>query len=144
MILKKFSNFFELLDKIYLFFGTLFRLYPTSKELSKMINGLLDDPNTEVKLLDPYHALVGSLCLWIENYPYAYGCVHALYTNKLSNNIIQYNLALESMFRMSLPDKKTVYRLHQVVKKLKQEDWNQQLEEARTLYYRLVGEPKND
>ena len=51
----------ERLKKIayYLRFGTWIRNYRTSTELSKTINTLLDDPNTEIKKLSDYTTSVG-------------------------------------------------------------------------------------
>ena len=123
-----------MLDKISYFFGSLIRNYSTSKEFSKIINGLLDDPNTEIKLIDDYHVLLGSVCLWVQNYPYAYGNVSVICAYKLDEEIIKFNLTLQGLFKSNLPDRKTVYRLHQVVKKLQEEQRQQHLKELSTLF----------
>jgi hypothetical protein len=123
-----------MLEKISYFFGSLIRNYPTSKELSKIINSLLDDPNTEIKLLGDYSVLLGSVCLWVSNYPYAYGNVSTLATYQLSDEIIKFNVTLYRFFGTKLPDRKTVYRLHQVVKKLQEEQRQQHLKELSTLF----------
>lgn len=123
-----------MLEKISYFFGSLIRNHPTSKELSKIINSLLDDPNTEIKLLGDYHVLLGSVCLWVSNYPYAYGNVSSLGVCGLDKEIFKTNLKLYSLFGSKIPDRKTVYRLHQVVKKLQEEQRQQHLEELSTLF----------
>jgi hypothetical protein len=123
-----------MLEKISYFFGSLIRNHPTSKELSKIINSLLDDPNTEIKLLGDHHVLLGSVCLWVSNYPYAYGNISSLGTYELDEEILKTNLKLQSFFGSKIPDRKTVYRLHQVVKKLQEEQRQQHLEELSTLF----------
>ena len=123
-----------MLEKISYFFGSLIRNHSTSKELSKIINSLLDDPNTEIKLLDDYHVLLGTVCLWVSNYPYAYGNVSTIGAYHLSEEILKTNLKLYILFRTKLPDRKTVYRLHQVVKKLQEEQRQQHLKELSTLF----------
>ena len=130
-----------MLEKISYFFGSLIRNEPTSKELSKIINSLLDDPKTKIEILNNYAVLVGPMCLWIGNYPYAYGNVSTLATYQLSDEIIKFNVALHKVFGTKLPDRKTVYRLHQVVKKLQEEYKKQQLEEVTKLFPEL-GELK--
>jgi hypothetical protein len=123
-----------MLEKISYFFGSLIRNHSTSKELSKIINSLLDDPNTEIKLLGDYHVLLGSVCLWVQNYPYAYGNISTIATYQSSDEIIKFNVTLYRFFGTKLPDRKTVYRLHQVVKKLQEEKRQQDLEELSTLF----------
>jgi hypothetical protein len=130
-----------MLEKISYFFGSLIRNHPTSKELSKIINSLLDDPNTEIKLLGDYSVLLGSVCLWVGNYPYAYGNVCTIATYQLSDEIIKFNVTLYRFCGTKLPDRKTVYRLHKVVSKLQVEHKKQQLEEVTKLFPEL-GELK--
>lgn len=131
-----------MLEKISYFFGSLIRNHRTSKELSKIINNLLDDPNTEIKLIGDYHVLLGPVCLWVSNYPYAYGNVSLTGTiTQLSDEILEFNLTLQSLFKRDIPDRKTVYRLHQVVKKLQEEQRQQHLKELSTLLPEL-GELK--
>ena len=130
-----------MLEKISYFFGSLIRNHRTSKELSKIINSLLDDPNTEIKLITNYHVLLGPVCLWVQNYPYAYGNVSVICAYELDEEIVKFNLTLQGLFKSDIPDRKTVYRLHQVVKKLQVEYKKQQLEEVTKLFPEL-GELK--
>jgi hypothetical protein len=45
--------------------------YPTSLELDKKINSLLDSGEKLIRI-SPYNAKLGDMRLWVENYPYAY------------------------------------------------------------------------
>ena len=120
-----------LLDKISYFFSSLIRVDSTSKELSRMINCILDNPNTKIAILDQFTALVGPLSLWIENYPYAYG---KLWINwelyKKDKKLYDYNKLIYQTFGNQIPDRATVYRLHKLVKPLLEEYRMKQLDAA--------------
>jgi len=120
-----------LLDEISYFFSSLIRVDSTSKELSRMINCILDNPNTKIEILDQFTALVGPLSLWIENYPYAYG---KLWINwelyKKDKKLYDYNTLMYKIFGNQIPDRATVYRLHKLVKPLLEEYKMKQLDAA--------------
>lgn len=62
-----------MLDYIFYNLRCILRTGPTSPALSKRINELLDDENTEITIISKYRARVGDLTLWTGNYPYGYG-----------------------------------------------------------------------
>jgi|688.fasta_scaffold311825_1 hypothetical protein len=114
-----------LLKKFNYFFASLIRNRETSPELSKIINQYLDDPETDILILNKYccvleHPTYNRLCLWIANYPYCYGyvaCDHSNLTVKDWENYKKLNFILGE----KLPDRKTVYRLNEVVENKKRE-----------------------
>ena len=129
----------ERLKKIayYLRFGTWIRNYRTSTELSKTINTLLDDPNTEIKKLSDYTTSVGGLILWTSNFPYAYGrvsdalaanCVALVYLDPRSKEWDAVKANIDSQERMRerykgcMPDRETVFRLREAVYKATSHD----------------------
>jgi len=73
---------------------------PTSSDLSKRINDLLDDENTKITIISKYKARVGDLTLWTGNYPYGYGSEYKEVTKDIHS---------------PLPDRKTVYRLREIL-----------------------------
>lgn len=78
-----------------------FRLGRTSKELSYRLNNLMD-AGAEVEIYS-YRAKLGSVNLWVSNYPYAYGSL--LRDSPFS--------ALEE----DIPDRITVIRLRNYISK---------------------------
>lgn len=128
---------FTVLDKITYFFSSLVRNKTTSKELSIIINKLLDDPTTNIKLLGDYHVLVGTLGLWIGNYPYQYGYVSTWACHLMTSEEHHFTLALYNIIGDKLPDRKTVYRLNKVVEKLKEEKRIQDFKDALKNYPEL-------
>jgi hypothetical protein len=124
------------MNRIAYFFASLIRNYPTSKELTKLIQTELDSPKSKITILDDYHALVGSICVWTENFPYAYGNVSILGLAR-SKELCRYNRALSSAFGNQLPDRATVYRLYKSIQTLK-ETWKaEQLAKAGELLKEL-------
>ncbi len=115
----------DLFKKVNYFFASLIRNRETSPELSKIINQYLDDPETDIIILNNYHCVLqhptyNRLCLWISNYPYAYGDVACDYLN-LTNEYWENYKKLNFILGQKLPDRKTVYRLHEVVEEKKKE-----------------------
>jgi hypothetical protein len=111
-------------------FGYL-RHYKVSKALSKKINELLDDPNTELIIQCEYMICLGGLTLWVGNYPYAYGNYHKPYQIEDAVNELIYSEPLterwetlvnflnqedeyEKAYGDRVPDRVTVFRLRQV------------------------------
>lgn len=86
----------------YIFYNLrcIYRVGPTSPGLSKRINDLLDDENTEITIISRYKARIGELTLWTGNYPHCYGC--------------EYEEAMKDI-HSPLPDRKTVYRLREIL-----------------------------
>lgn len=80
----------------------LIRLGRTDRELSALINSLLDDPWTPITVHDEYSVSLGDLELWIANYPYCYGHRHDADGSS-----------------PPLPDRRTVYRLHERIETVK-------------------------
>ena len=116
-------------------FGYL-RLYKVSKALSRKINELLDDPNTELIIQSEYTILLGGLSLWVGNYPYAYGDYHKPYmiddaiseliysephTERWETlvNFVNQEDEYEKTYGNRVPDRATVFRLRQVVESAK-------------------------
>jgi len=114
-----------LLKKVNYFFQSLIRNRETSPELSKIINQYLDDPETDILILNKHlcvlqHPTYNRLCLWISNYPYCYGyvaCDHSTLRDGDWENYKKLNFILGE----KLPDRKTVYRLNEVVENKKRE-----------------------
>ena len=94
------SNLSPMLDYIVYNLLSTVRVGPTSPGLSKRINDLLDDGNTEITIISRYRARVGDLTLWTGNYPYGYGSEY----EEVSRDI-----------HSPLPDRKTVYRLRKIL-----------------------------
>ena len=84
--------------------------YGTSKALSKKINQLLDDPNTELVIESDYRIILGGLRLWANNFPFAYGSFH---------NFLNHEKECEQAYGNKLPDHATRFRLRQVVESAK-------------------------
>jgi hypothetical protein len=116
-------------------FGYL-RNYKVSKVLSKKINELLDDPDTELIIQCEYMICLGGLTLWVGNYPYAYGNYHKPYQIEDAVNELIYSEPLterwetlvnffnqedeyEKAYGDRVPDRATVFRLRQVVESAK-------------------------
>ncbi len=110
--------------------------YKTSKALSKKINQLLDDPNTELVIESDYTIILGDLRLWASNFPFAYGSFHKSYriedaTNELIFlepyterwemlvNFLNHEKECEQAYGNKLPDRATRFRLRQVVESAK-------------------------
>jgi hypothetical protein len=113
------------LKKVNYFFLTLIRNELTSPALSKIINQYLDDPETDILILNKYHCVLqhptyNRLCLWIANYPYCYGNVACDYSNLTTEDWENYK-KLNFILGEKLPDRKTVYRLNEVVENKKRE-----------------------
>jgi len=120
------------MNRVAYFFASLIRNYPTSKELTKLIQTELDSPKSKITILDDYHALVGSICVWTENFPYAYGNVQIGFDLR-DKELYRYNRALSNAFGQQLPDRATVYRLYKSIQTLK-ETWKaEQLAKAAEL-----------
>ena len=116
-------------------FGYL-RNYKVSKALSKKINELLDDPNTELIIQSEYTICLGGLSLWVGNFPYAYGDYHKPYQIEDAINELVYSEPhaerwvtlvnflnqeneYEKAYGNRVPDRSTVFRLRQVVESAK-------------------------
>lgn len=108
--------------------GTLVRNLPTSKEWSEKVNEQLHATGDTVEIIDAYTAIVGNLVVWIENYPYAYGCPYAKYiTTEISKKLnfskegslelSQMSLLNHAKYGQKLPDRRTVYLLHRAVER---------------------------
>jgi len=115
----------EILKKANYFLWSLIRNHRTSPELSKLINQYLDDPETDILIVGKYfcilqHPTFNRLCLWISNYPYAYGNVWC-YSSGLTNKDWETHKKLHFLLGERLPDRKTVYRLHEAVENKKRE-----------------------
>jgi hypothetical protein len=115
----------EILKKVNYFFLTLIRNEPTSPALSKIINQYLDDPDTTIVIHDEYsctlqHPTFNRLCLWIANYPYCYGYVACNHSELIDGDWENYK-KLNFLLGEKLPDRKTVYRLHEAVENKKKE-----------------------
>jgi len=115
----------EILKKINYFFKSRVRNQRTSPELSKIINLYLDDPETEIIISSKYNCTLknskfNKLNLWIGNYPYAYGSLSPYYTELTLEGHETYT-KLHFIFGEKLPDRKTVYRLHEAVENKKKE-----------------------
>jgi hypothetical protein len=110
--------------------------YETSKALSKKINQLLDDPNTELVIESDYRIRLGGLSLWVGNFPYAYGDYYKPYyieaaineliflephTERweLLVNFLNHEKECEQAYGDKLPDRATRFRLRQVVESAK-------------------------
>jgi hypothetical protein len=110
--------------------------YKTSKALSKKINQLLDDQNTELVIESDYTIILGDLRLWASNFPFAYGSFHKSYriedaTNELIFlepyterwemlvNFLNHEKECEQAYGNKLPDRATRFRLRQVVESAK-------------------------
>jgi hypothetical protein len=110
--------------------------YKTSKALSKKINQLLDDPNTELVIEGDYVIILGGLSLWVGNFPYAYGDYHKPYQIEDAINELIYSepqterwetlvnfLNQENEYAKAygdrVPDRATRFRLRQVVESAK-------------------------
>ena len=93
-----------MLNYIVYYLGCILRSGPTSSNLSKRINDLLDDENTKITIYSKYRARVGDLTLWTGNYPYGYGCEYEEMTR-----------FTHSPIPIFLPDRKTVYRLRKIL-----------------------------
>lgn len=89
------------LDYALYYVRSIIRLGKTCPKLTESINKLLDDPETTITLHDEYTASLEKLTLWVSNYPYCYG--------HLYNESRNYRL----------PDRRTVYRLHERIKTVK-------------------------
>lgn len=122
------------LKKVNYFFASLMRNCGTSPELSKIINQYLDDPETDILIINQYfctlkHPTYNDLCLWISNYPYCYGYVTHDYSNSTTGDWETY-IKLNFILGQKLPDRKTVYRLHEAVENKKKElGHNSQIEQ---------------
>jgi hypothetical protein len=115
----------DLLKKVNYFFSSLIRNRETSPELSKIINQYLDDPETDILILNKYHCVLqhptyNGLCLWIANYPYCYGYVACNHSELIDGDWESYK-KLHFLLGEKLPDRKTVYRLHEAVENKKRE-----------------------
>jgi hypothetical protein len=115
----------DLLKKVNYFFASLIRNREASPELSKIINLYLDDPETDMLILDKYHCVLqhptyNRLCLWISNYPYCYGTVECDHSNLTAKDWENYK-KLNFILGKKLPDRKTVYRLNEAVENKKRE-----------------------
>jgi hypothetical protein len=115
----------EILKKVNYFFLALIRNEPTSPALSKIINQYLDDPDTTIVIHDEYsctlqHPTFKILPLWINNYPYCYGFLYPHSFNWKTADLENYE-ELKKIFGRKLPDRKTVYRLHEAVENKKKE-----------------------
>jgi len=117
-------------------FGHL-RNYKVSKTLSKKINELLDDPDTELIFQSEYTICLGGLTLWVCNFPYAYGnywkCHYKRndFINELVYsephterwetlvNFLNQEDEYEKSYGDRVPDRATVFRLRQVVESAK-------------------------
>jgi len=93
----------------------------------------LDKPETKIQILSEYHALVGPICIWIENFPYAYGKVSTCYELRhLSEALFRYNIHLSRSLK-GLPNRATVYRLHKLIQPALKVYREEQLSEARKI-----------
>jgi hypothetical protein len=111
-----------LLKKVNYFFQSLIRNERTCSALSKVINKYLDDPNTTIVIHSEFvctleHPTFKKLPLWIRDYPYAYG---SLYPSLNPDYLVIYG-ELKRFFGNKLPDRRTVYRLHEAVENKKKE-----------------------
>lgn len=117
--------------------GTWIRNRAASKELSDLINNLLDNPKVVITIMSKYVANVGGVNLWIENYPYSYGCVYSLsylYLGELAvlepkskewESVylkMSFEEALCDRFKHHMPDRETVFRLHEAVQQVKERE----------------------
>jgi hypothetical protein len=103
-----------------------FRTLKTSRNLSALINLYLD--NEEVNGVYLYELgaqflIVGDLCLWWSNFPYACGklTIHPSefysYSNMPSNSLsLNRVLCLHLGYSQRMPDRITVWRLYKVAK----------------------------
>jgi hypothetical protein len=115
----------DLLKKVNYFFLSIIRNEPTSPALSKIINQYLDDPDTTIVIHDEYsctlqHPTFKTLPLWINNYPYCYGFLYPANFKCTIADLENY-VELKKIFGRKLPDRKTVYRLHEAVENKKKE-----------------------
>lgn len=104
------------------FFGI--RNMKTSRNLSALINLYLD--NTETDKIFIYESgaeflIIGDLCLWWSNFPYASGYLvsHPSYSlPSITPTVRDFNKILRRYLRynMRMPDKKTMWRLYKVTK----------------------------
>jgi hypothetical protein len=81
--------------RVYLNPATWVRRYQTSPSLSREINALLDI-NEEILIINKYVTKLGPHYLWTGNYPHTYGFIY-------------------KKVKYGLPDRLTVYRLHQAI-----------------------------
>ena len=116
--------------------GNWLRMLKESKELSELVNSLLDHPDTVITIETEYIAKVGGIYLWVKNYPYAYGRVADNFYNCMATLAVldpesdswrivyqnmQFHEALRDRFEGKMPDRETVFRLHKAVEKAKRE-----------------------
>jgi hydrogenase maturation factor HypE len=59
----------------YLRLGNWIRIRKEDKELSRLINDILDNPDTIIRIKNEYVAVIGGLYVRISNFPYSYGYV---------------------------------------------------------------------
>jgi hypothetical protein len=114
-----------LLKKVNYFFQSLIRNERTCSALSKAINKYLDDPNTTIVIHSEFvctleHPTFKKLPLWISNYPYAYGNFYPFTLSLTPDDLVIYD-ELKRFFGNKLPDRRTVYRLHEAVENKKKE-----------------------
>jgi len=114
-----------LLKKVNYFFQSLIRNERTCSVLSKVINKYLDDPNTTIVIHSDFvctleHPTFKKLPLWIGSYPNSYGNLYPSTLSLTPDDLVFYG-ELERVFGYKLPDRRTVYRLHEAVENKKKE-----------------------
>lgn len=123
LIIKKTKNLIYIIR-------SLIRNYPTSKELSVLINSILDHENPTVKFMNEYVVRINEFDIWVSNYPYAYGGLYHCFITDLGKladlnpeteewnehyKLFLMRDNLQKRFSNVLPDRKTVRRLHDFV-----------------------------
>lgn len=139
------KNLIEKLKYTAYYFSALVRSYPSSKEYSKLINECLDifDNNENTLTIDSNGFIAyfnfkdcPPIPIWIGNYPYAYGFIwyfpyaaidKLIYLNPESEGWqkeyenFMFLQNWKKAFANKMPDRKTVFRLHTAVEKVKKQ-----------------------